>query len=290
MGTPKKVIISLALAMLAVVSLNASIGKGSSPKGEICYAEGQGTRPTFYVAIGKQLSLSATGIEDKDCYDDSVTDEIEDPDGIKWEASVPGFVGDGKGMTVTWKAPTSPVDVTMKLTVDDLAEADNTTDDTSGFMEVDSVTIKVVKPNAGSNVGSAYARCGIGGRSRTWDITAGHSSSTVDFSGLLINEASCTVISNGCGFSGIHSGSNNSSADHALNSQNTAVAADITAYCSNTNWVPKRNCDMISTCDWSIKESNGSYHNWSRWNYRIAVPSSGGTSYLTYDRSWNSPL
>ena len=292
-----KIIILIVSFLIANFETYAAKGPGSSPSGAISISPNQSNGGISYVAIGKQLTFTAINLVDKDdCTEnDDVTDSIKDPDGIKWIIGSGTLSGGNKGKNKTWTAPTSPAtSIALKLEIDDLATAENTTDD-GGFKQVAVKTISVVKPNTVTMSINDIA-CSVVdpstsyGKAKTIRDTLSYSGVNIDWSQLGYREAVGQLgISDGCNMGPVSTGGS----EGILNSSgvdNTGM--DCFAICEESddaNMYPS-GCVSSSYCQWQVKAPNGSWINVFKRNYIVYGHNQGKPSQITLSvniRSYN---
>lgn len=288
------------IASTQFVLAGGTTGACTPPEGKIDIQPDQKCSETQTVGIGKELTLKAVSLKDKDCYCGSaVQDSIDTASGVKW--SVGGgmgtFTGGDTNTPKTWKAPaTIHTDLAVRLQLDDKATATNTYDD-GGFTEVSNLNLDVVKPNSGSSPAATgdlscpYPDTPSGptfGSYRYFKTNVARSGCTVDFDGLVINEKGCSGVSDPCGLGYPNStGSNDSKKDQTLSSN--SACCDEVGSCQTSNYTPTASCTVTFTCDWSIKASGGQYIDWGRFNYSRTVPTTG-VNYQTNTRSFGQAL
>lgn len=286
-----------AVILYGLIATQSALAGGTTgpctpPEGKIDIQPSQKCNGKYTVAIGKELTLKAVSLKDKDCYcGRGVQDTINPDTGVRW--SVGGGLGtlDGgtDGTPKTYTAPwTTHTDLAVRLQVDDEASAPETYND-GGFIEVSSLNLDVVKPNTGWTYQSAgYTSCGGGnqGRYNTWATGAGRSGCTVDFSLLLINEKGCEFVENN---SGMPLGQHGPGADQNLNGYNEHTLSDNVGFCWPTNYTPSVSVTDIISCTWNMKTPSA-YLDWGKFKYWITFPSSGGINSLTSSRAWDSAV
>jgi len=277
-------IILLSIGASNLVFAGGKTGACTPPEGEIDIQPSQKCGGTYTVAIGKDLTLTANGLKDKDCYCGSgVQDSINTTSGVKW--SVGGgmgtFTGGDTGTPKTWTAPaTTHTSLAVRLQVDDEATASHTFDD-GGFTEVTSLNLDVVIPNKVTfSVTNGSCGSGLVGHEKFISDTVNRNQCTVDFQGLDIYELQgFTVISDGCSIYANHS----TGTDPAtIGSGNVAAKIyggagnDVHYICYPASVVYPSNCDSSNTCQWVIQASGGSSINMFTRKYTYKGKAGGG--------------
>lgn len=295
-----------------VIAMQSALAGGTTgpctpPEGKINISPSQKCNGRYTVAIGKELTLTAVSLKDKDCYcGRGVQDTINTTAGVRW--SVGGGIGTLDGGTDDSPKkyiapPTIHTSVAVRLQVNDEATAPETYDD-GGFVEVSSLNLDIVKPNAGTQNNPVYSQCPspidiangnthyISGRYKIYDVTGYRSGCTVDFKDLYFNESGgrYNAGGNGCGLASPNVGSNSPSRNQLVGNNNTASNADVFAICSSSNWTPVASCTTTGTIDWSITADSLNYLDWGQFNFIFSIPNPGGIDQATTARSWNKAL
>lgn len=259
-------------------------GPCTAPEGKIDIEPSQKCNGKYTVAIGKDITLKAVSLKDKDCYcGRGVEDTINTATGVRW--SVGGGIGtlDGgtDGTPKKYTAPrTTHTNVAVRLQVNDEATAPETYDD-GGFTEVTSLNLDVVIPNRDVSTLDASSACpgGIFGVDHRYKSTLSRIGCTVDFSGLETTETGCTETQNTCGYppGSTGNGCGNGTVWLVVDSSNV-YRHDRLSNCASIN--PK-NCVLKRTLYWAIRASGGGNYSLPNHIATFNIPAAGANSTTT---------
>ena len=272
MKNKKSIFVFLILYLVSLTYVYSAKGPGSAPTGSISISPNQtngGT--TSYVAIGKQLTFKAINLSDKDdCIaTDDVDDSIKDPDGIKWVIGLGTLSGGNKGSEKVWTAPTTPTsNIALKLEIDDLATAKNTTDD-GGFKQVASWNISVVKPNT-VQMTQRFENCNVNtyGKRLIIEDRLSYANVNIDWDGILYTElVGDHIIHDDCNLGAFETGGD----IITLNSNGIPNGFDSFSFChvNDTPGGVPNGCSRIFYTQWVVRAQNGAWNNVFKREYTI---------------------